>query len=84
MLVEVENVTLMNVWQESFKDRETGEEIQFCRGLLSCAGEAPTQLVVSKDDFEDLTDKIGVLGTAVIDIDAQPGRKVRVRLRGME
>ena len=84
MLVEVENVSLTNVWEESFKDRETGEDVKFYRALITSAGEPPTQLAVAAQDYEGLAACIGVVGTATVEIDAQPGRRVRVRLRGME
>ena len=84
MIVEVNGVTLTNVWEESFNDRETGQPVAFYRALLSSAGEPPMQLGVRKDDFEGLADSIGEVGTASIEIDAQPGRRVRVYLVGIE
>lgn len=84
MIVEIGNVSLTNVWDESFKDRETGEDVKYFRALVSSAGEPPMQLGVAEKDYETLTGSIGVVGTAVVEIDAQPGRRVRVRLRGME
>lgn len=84
MIVEIENVSLTNVWEESFKDRETGEDVKYFRALISSSGEPPMQLGVAVDDFELLRSLIGSVGTAFVEIDAQPGRRVRVRLRGME
>lgn len=84
MFVTVEDVTVTNVWEESFKDRETGEDVKYFRALLSKPGEPPAQLAVTQDDFERLSDCIGVTGSAVVEVDAQPGRRVRVRLRGIE
>ena len=83
MYVTVEEVTILNVWEESFKDRETGEEVKYYRALLSKPGEAPAQLAVAESDFETLKDYIGVTGNMTLEIDAQPGRRVRVRLRGV-
>lgn len=84
MVVKVENCALLNVWEESFKDRETGEDVQFFRALVSAVGEAPMQFGVSKDDYESVKAMVGGVGSALVDIDAQPGRRVRVRLVGME
>lgn len=84
MVVEVENCALLNVWEESFKDRETGEDVQFFRALVSAVGEAPMQLGIAKDDFEHVKTQVGTVGAALVDIDAQPGRRVRVRLVGMK
>lgn len=83
MIVEVKNAVLANVWEESFKDRETGEDVKFYRALLTLAGEPPAQVAVSKDDYEELAQRIGSVGVAVIEIDAQPGRRVRVSLRDL-
>lgn len=84
MIVEIQNVSLTNVWEESFKDRETGEDVKYFRALVSSAGEPPMQLAVAAQDYDELSASIGSVGTAVVEIDAQPGRRVRVRLRGME
>lgn len=84
MIVEVKNVSIANVWEESFKDRETGEDVKFFRALLSKAGEAPSQVAVSREDFDTLAQSVGAVGTAVLEIDAQPGRRVRVYLKGVK
>ena len=84
MIVEVKDTVLTNVWEESFKDRETGEDVKFYRALLSRTGEPPSQVAVHRDDFEALVGQIGTLGTATLEIDAQPGRRVRVALRDMD
>lgn len=84
MVVEVDNVCLTNVWEESFNDRETGQPVNFYRALLSLAGEPPTLLAVAKEDYESLAGQIGEVGTAAIKIDAQPGRRVRVSLLGID
>lgn len=84
MVVVVENVSLTNVWEESFNDRETGQPVKFYRALLSKAGEPPTQLGVSEEDFETLSSEVGTVGDATLMIDAQPGRRVRVRLLAIE
>lgn len=83
MIVEVKDTVLANVWEESFKDRETNEEVKFYRALLTSAGEPPAQVAVHRDDYEGLAAQIGTVGTAVLEIDAQPGRRVRVSLRDM-
>lgn len=83
MIVEVKNTVLANVWEESFNDKETGQPVQFYRALLTSAGEPPAQVAVHKDDYEGLAAQIGTVGTAVLEIDAQPGRRVRVSLRDM-
>ena len=84
MIVNIENSCLLNVWEESFEDRETHEPVQFYRALVSVIGEAPMQFGVNKDDFEALRQKVGTVGNAAVDLDAQPGRRIRVRLVGME
>lgn len=84
MLVEVNDVTLTNVWEEFFTDRETGEQVKYYRALLTAVGEPPMQIGVDKADFEGLQGAIGAVGVATIDLDAQPNRRVRVRLRGMD
>lgn len=72
MLVEIKDVLLSNVWQESFKDRQTGEDVEFCRAMLQATGEPPMQLGVAKEDFEGLKANIGAVGVATVEIDAQP------------
>ena len=84
MIVEVGNVVLTNVWEETFNDRETGQPVNFYRALLSTVGEPPTQLAVAKEDYETLAAQVGEEGTAAIRIDAQPGRRVRVSLVGID
>lgn len=84
MLVDVENVNLTNVWEEQFTNRETGEVVKFHRALISSVGEPPSQLAVNRDDYEELQTQIGTVGTATIEIDARPGSRVRVYLRGIE
>lgn len=84
MLVEVQNVNLTNAWEEQFTDRQTGEVVKFHRALLSSVGEPPCQLSVSRDDFEGVQACIGAMGTATLDIDARPGSRVRVYLKGIE
>lgn len=84
MFVTVDDVTITNVWEASFKDRETHEDVKYYRALLTKTGEPPAQLAVTADDFETLRDCIGVTGRMAVEIDAQPGRRVRVRLRGVE
>lgn len=83
MVVQIENCALLNVWEESFKDRETGQDVSYYRALVSAVGEPPMQLGLSKDDFEGIRSLVGTVGVANVDIDAQPGRRVRVRLVGM-
>ena len=80
MIVEIEDVCLANVWEESFNDKETGQPVNFYRALVTSTGEPPAQFAVSKDNFETLAGQVGTVGTATISIDAQPGRRVRVSL----
>lgn len=80
MLLEIENVTVNSVWSESFTGRD-GDEVEFYRALLSVPGESPLQLGVSKDDFGNLSAKMGANGTALVDLDARPGNRVRVYLK---
>lgn len=80
MLVEVKDVTLQSVWAESFKGRE-GDTIEFYRSLCVVPGEPPMQLGVAKDDYDDLRAKMGNSGTALVEIDARPGNRVRVYLK---
>lgn len=80
MILEIANVNLTNVWAEKFKGRD-GEDVEFYRCMLNVAGEAPVQLSVSKDDFSDLSAKIGTSGTALVDLDARPGNRIRVYLK---
>lgn len=83
MIVEVDGISVANVWAESFKDRNTGEEVEYYRAMLNKVGEPPTQLAVARDDYEEMAQLIGYTGVAVIEIDAQPGRRVRVYLKGV-
>lgn len=83
MRLSIENACLLNVWEDSFKDRETGEDVKYCRALLSVPGEAPMQFAVAPDDFASVSALIGNVGDFAIDLDAQPGRRMRVRLVGM-
>lgn len=84
MIVEVKSVSVTNVWEESFTDRETGEPVAYYRALLSKVGEPPTQLAVARDDYEQLVPLVGTEGTAVLEIMAQPGRRVRVYFKGLK
>ncbi len=84
MIVEIKNACLVNVWEESFKDKQTGETVKFYRSLLNCAGEPPAQFAVLADDYDGLVGQIGTVGKATVEIDAQPGRRARVILRVMQ
>lgn len=84
MIVEIDDVCLANVWEESFNDRETGQPVNFYRALVTSTGEPPAQFAVSKDNFETLAGQVGTVGTATVSIDAQPGRRVRVSLVGID
>lgn len=84
MVVEIDDVCLANVWEESFNDRETGQPVKYYRALVTSTGEPPVQFAVSKDDFETLSGQVGTVGTATVNIDAQPGRRVRVSLVGID
>lgn len=83
MLIEVPEIHLVNVWKEEGTDRQTGEQFGWNSAQLSKPGEAPLQLSVQEKDYEELYESIGVTGTAVIDLDAQPNRRKRVYLRAM-
>ena len=84
MLFTVDSVALVSVWCESFVGRD-GQDVEFYRALVTKAGDMPLQLSVSKDDFDFLSSfDQGVLGTASIRLDAQPGRKIRACLVGFE
>ena len=80
MVVEIKQVTVSSVWSESFKGRE-GDTVEFYRALCTVPGEAPLQLGVSKEDYPELVQAIGKTGTALVDIDARPGNRVRVYLK---
>ena len=80
MLIEIADMNLQSVWSESFKGRD-GDMVEFYRALCSVPGEAPLQLGVTKDDFEDLRAKMGNTGTALVELDARPGNRVRVYLK---
>lgn len=84
MLVYVDDVALTNVWEESFKDRETGEDVVFYRALLTVAGQPPVQLGVRGEDYEQLAQHVGELGRVCLEIMAQPGRRLRVLVRGVQ
>lgn len=83
MLVVLEDVTLNSVWRESFIDRD-GREVEFFRALCTVPGEQPAQLSVMQDDFDSLTNEQGNTGTAHIEIQARPGSRARVILRGLD
>lgn len=80
MILEIANTSITNVWAEKFKGRE-GEDVEFYRALLNVPGEAPVQIGVAKDDFNELSARIGANGTALIELDARPGNRVRVYLK---
>lgn len=82
MLVEISDVRMNSVWRETFTGRD-GDEVEFFRALLTVAGEAPMQLAVQKDDFEMLRGKQDATGTALVEIDARPGNRVRVFIRDL-
>ena len=84
MKVEIQNATLSNVWQESFTNRETGENVEFWRALVNVPGEAPAQFGVARDDVEKVTPFVGDSGIAVVNLDARPGSRIRVYLVGFE
>lgn len=84
MQVEIQEVNLTNVWQESFTNRETGEVVEFHRAMLNKAGEPPMQLSVAKDDVPVVSDSVGLNGTALLELNARPGERVRVYLKGFE
>lgn len=83
MLIEVPEIQLLNVWKESGTDRQTGEQFSWNSSTLSKPGEAPLQLSVQDQDYEALYECIGMTGTAVIDLDAQPNRRKKIYLRAM-
>lgn len=82
MLFEIQDVTVSNVWSETFKGRD-GDTVEFYRALLNVPGEAPLQLAVSKDDFAECSSLIGHQGTAIAYLDARPGNRVRVYFKGL-
>lgn len=84
MIVAIEDVNLTNVWQESFTRKDSGEVIEFHRAMLNKAGEPPMQLAVTKDDIETVSAYVGETGRALVNIDARPGERVRVYLKGFE
>ena len=83
MLVEVEDVTLTSAWRDSFTDRE-GREVEYFRALCTVPGEQPAQLAVMQDDYPELVERQGETGTAHLEIQARPGSRVRVILRGLD
>ena len=83
MILELENVVCTNVWEDSFVDKETNEVVRYWRVLLTKAGEPPCQLKVQEQDFEEFKKNIGKVGTALIELDAQPNRRMRVVFAGM-
>lgn len=82
MLIEINDVTVSSVWRETFTGRD-GDEVEFFRALLTVPGEPPMQLGVSRDDFETMRDRSGAKGTAIIDLDARPGNRVRVYVKDL-
>ena len=83
MRVQIENAGLTSAWSESFKGRE-GDQVEFYRALVTVPGEAPMQLSVAKDDYPLLSEQIGTVGTATVEIDARPGNRVRVYLKEID
>lgn len=84
MIVAIEEVNLTNVWMEQFTRRDSGEVIEYYRAMLNKAGEPPMQLAVTKDDLPNVEQYTGGVGTALVNIDARPGERVRVYLKGFE
>lgn len=84
MIVAIQDINLTNVWQESFTDRQTGEKVEYNRALLNKTGEPPLQIGLHNDDYETVSEFVGMTGTALIDLDAQPGRRAKVTLKGFE
>lgn len=87
MIIELKDTVLINVYRKTFEKKledGTTQEIEYFQALISTVGEPPLQFGVNKEDFEDLKKKIGSVGTALIDLDAEPGKKMRVRLIGIE
>lgn len=84
MQVVINEVNLTNVWQETFKRKETGEIVEYYRAMLNKAGEPPMQLAVAKDDLEAVQPFVGCTGKAVINLDAKPNERVRIYLKGFE
>lgn len=80
MIISIGEVTVSNVWKETFTGRD-GDEVEFFRALVNVPGEPPLQLGVTKDDFPELSAMIGRTGEGVIDLDARPGNRVRVHLK---
>lgn len=79
-MITLESVSVLNVYKKTFENSK-GEEIEYYRSLLNVPGEAPMELAVKKGDFEMLSGKIGVVGSAVVELDAQPGNRTKVYFR---
>ena len=84
MLVDIGKARVLNVWEESGTDRDTGREFFYYRALLNVEGEPPLQVGVSQDDFESAKACVGKEGVCILNIDAQPGRKAKIRFCGMQ
>ena len=79
--VVLEGANLTNVWRETWE--RDGRQYESRKALVNVVGEAPMQFSVLQEDYEEISSCIGATGDMELLIDATPGNRIRIFVKGL-